>query len=395
MSKYLIGDIHGCANEFERLLSAIDFNPSKDELYLAGDLVCRGNASVRVIDLAIKHQAQVVLGNNDLRLICLIHGGLPVLERDQVADVMSLDPRKQRYYADYLVSLPLVIAEDEFYLTHASLEPHWSHEQIVTYAKQSQEFIASLSHKQRGYLLGFKYFHHMLQDLSLAQLERRAPQVDFTRMPLVPSTYASLYGVNPQDKQLTTPWLTGSWETDAEFRQFAEMMMVFTVARYKQIRLPQQAGILYPHTSHQAAQFADLQNVQANLGSVLVRDPLQPYADFNLEIRNTSVIDYQQFTYPWFAFKQMHAYLSQHHTEFISHNPNLTLTGFDRPVYFGHWHIGTCVSLPAGIIGTDSSCVEGGYLSAYALPESKVDMQDTNTLLSLAQPIAKVKRLVV
>ncbi|MBL3529571.1 MAG: metallophosphoesterase, partial [gamma proteobacterium endosymbiont of Lamellibrachia anaximandri] len=42
MAAYAIGDIQGCYDELQRLLAFIEFDPSKDKLWLAGDIVNRG-----------------------------------------------------------------------------------------------------------------------------------------------------------------------------------------------------------------------------------------------------------------------------------------------------------------------------------------------------------------
>ena len=42
MTTYVIGDIQGCLTEFTKLLTKIRFDPSKDTLWLTGDLVNRG-----------------------------------------------------------------------------------------------------------------------------------------------------------------------------------------------------------------------------------------------------------------------------------------------------------------------------------------------------------------
>ncbi len=42
MALYLIGDIQGCDEALERLLTHIAFSPSRDTLYLLGDLINRG-----------------------------------------------------------------------------------------------------------------------------------------------------------------------------------------------------------------------------------------------------------------------------------------------------------------------------------------------------------------
>ena len=49
MALYFIGDIQGCDAALQRLLDTLDFSPSRDTLYLLGDLVNRGPASAQVL----------------------------------------------------------------------------------------------------------------------------------------------------------------------------------------------------------------------------------------------------------------------------------------------------------------------------------------------------------
>jgi bis(5'-nucleosyl)-tetraphosphatase (symmetrical) len=46
---YLIGDLQGCDAPFQRLLESVNFSPSRDTLYLLGDLVNRGPDSLAVL----------------------------------------------------------------------------------------------------------------------------------------------------------------------------------------------------------------------------------------------------------------------------------------------------------------------------------------------------------
>ena len=46
---YLVGDIQGCAPALARLLDALAFSPSRDRLYVLGDLVNRGPASLATL----------------------------------------------------------------------------------------------------------------------------------------------------------------------------------------------------------------------------------------------------------------------------------------------------------------------------------------------------------
>jgi hypothetical protein len=64
----VIGDIHGCADEFEELLALLAPKP-EDQLFLLGDLVNRGPDSHRVIETARSRGAKSLLGNHELRLL--------------------------------------------------------------------------------------------------------------------------------------------------------------------------------------------------------------------------------------------------------------------------------------------------------------------------------------
>ena len=63
-----VGDIHGCAWEFERLLEKLELTPY-DRLILLGDLINRGPDSARVIALARRHAHRSLLGNHEQRLL--------------------------------------------------------------------------------------------------------------------------------------------------------------------------------------------------------------------------------------------------------------------------------------------------------------------------------------
>eukprot|EP00906_Rhabdomonas_costata_P030966 RCo043769 len=65
----IIGDIHGCIEEFEELLAKVNFVPEMDILVLTGDLVGKGPAPLKVIDKAISLKAWLTLGNHDYSLL--------------------------------------------------------------------------------------------------------------------------------------------------------------------------------------------------------------------------------------------------------------------------------------------------------------------------------------
>ncbi|MFT5837464.1 MAG: hypothetical protein ACI9ZV_000969 [Candidatus Azotimanducaceae bacterium] len=76
-----IGDVHGCANEFEELLNALELK-SEDRVIQVGDLVNRGPDSHRVIELARHYKVESILGNHELRLLTARQKNKPSLLKD-------------------------------------------------------------------------------------------------------------------------------------------------------------------------------------------------------------------------------------------------------------------------------------------------------------------------
>ena len=76
-----IGDVHGCADEFEELLEALELTP-KDRVIQVGDLVNRGPDSRRVIELARQYNVEAIVGNHELRLLEAWRNNKPSLLKD-------------------------------------------------------------------------------------------------------------------------------------------------------------------------------------------------------------------------------------------------------------------------------------------------------------------------
>ena len=59
MRTVIVGDIHGCINEWEKLLGAVSFDRTADQLILLGDLMDRGPNSYGVYCKAVSLQEQM------------------------------------------------------------------------------------------------------------------------------------------------------------------------------------------------------------------------------------------------------------------------------------------------------------------------------------------------
>jgi bis(5'-nucleosyl)-tetraphosphatase (symmetrical) len=128
LATYAIGDIQGCYDEFAGLLGKIAFDPSRDRLWIVGDLVNRGPNSLGVIRLvrSLGDAAVVVLGNHDLHLLAIHYGGHSIKSGDTFQDVLMAHDAEEN--CRWLRRLPL-LADDErlgYVMTHAGVPHIWS-----------------------------------------------------------------------------------------------------------------------------------------------------------------------------------------------------------------------------------------------------------------------------
>jgi bis(5'-nucleosyl)-tetraphosphatase (symmetrical) len=131
MARYAIGDIQGCYQQFSELISLIDFNPSKDVLYLVGDLVNRGPQSLEVIKWVYKHQDAIinVLGNHDIYLLARYNHLVKADADDTLSDLLR-DKQIPRYI-DWLRTAPLVFHDNEYILVHAGVYPRLNFTELL------------------------------------------------------------------------------------------------------------------------------------------------------------------------------------------------------------------------------------------------------------------------
>ena len=127
MRTLFIGDIHGCAREFERLLNELAFRRDTDRLYLTGDAFTRGADPAAVWSLIQQTGAEMVLGNHDFRLRDRLRGFLsgapiPARWRNELQTLEALAPMADTLLP-WLESLPLWIDEPGYLLVHAGINP--------------------------------------------------------------------------------------------------------------------------------------------------------------------------------------------------------------------------------------------------------------------------------
>ncbi len=122
---YLVGDVQGCAGALDRLLDSIDFSPSRDRLYVLGDLVNRGPASLatlrRLRDLGAA--ATCMLGNHDWHLLAVAAGIRPRHRSDTLDDILDA-PDREAWLA-WLRERRMAVFENGWLMLHAGVVPQW------------------------------------------------------------------------------------------------------------------------------------------------------------------------------------------------------------------------------------------------------------------------------
>lgn len=183
MTDYAIGDIQGCYDRLLDVLSSIGFSPSRDRLWVAGDLINRGPSSLSTLRYieSLEGAAEVVLGNHDLHLLAVALGGHPLKGKDTLADILEA-PDCDRLL-EWLRQQKLCVYDParDLLMSHAGLPHIWSVEQALGYAKEVASVI-------RGPEASY-YFEHMYGNVpenwqaSLTGMERwRIITNYFTRM---------------------------------------------------------------------------------------------------------------------------------------------------------------------------------------------------------------------
>ena len=136
MATFLIGDVQGCDAALARLLEKIGFSPSRDTLYLLGDLVNRGPESAGVLRrvMALQGSAHCLLGNHDLSLLAVAHG-LRAPHRNDTMDSVLLAPEREAML-DWLRQQRMAISAHGWLMVHGGVLPQWDAGQVLRLAAE-------------------------------------------------------------------------------------------------------------------------------------------------------------------------------------------------------------------------------------------------------------------
>lgn len=147
----IIGDVHGCADELEQLLTVLGYDADAAGVYrhpqrsliFVGDLIDRGPGQLRVLEIVKAASdagaAQVVMGNHEFNAIAYhtqgSSGGDDYLRahskknmKQHAAFLEQLSDEQKLHYLDWFLSIPLWLDLGDLRVVHAC----WHDESIQT-----------------------------------------------------------------------------------------------------------------------------------------------------------------------------------------------------------------------------------------------------------------------
>ena len=146
MATYAIGDVQGCNDELQALLSRLKFGRARDRLWFVGDLVNRGPDSLGTLRFArsLGDAAVAVLGNHDLHLLCVAGGHARKRDDDTLDELLAAPDAPE--LLDWLRTRPLMHVERGYAMVHAGLLPQWSIQTAMTLACEVQDALRAPSY---------------------------------------------------------------------------------------------------------------------------------------------------------------------------------------------------------------------------------------------------------
>lgn len=156
MSTYVIGDVQGCFNAFQRLLKTIEFDPNIDSIIFAGDLIARGENSLGIMHWVLQNSnvCQAVLGNHDLNFLAVSMGLRQMETKDKIASLLN-DSRLDEIISWYrYCPLVLDLPEHNALIVHAGI---WPDLKLETLLEESGHFESALRNFSWQNLLKLMY----------------------------------------------------------------------------------------------------------------------------------------------------------------------------------------------------------------------------------------------
>lgn len=145
MVDYAIGDIQGCYDQLQHLLTHINFNDRADRLWLVGDLINRGPKSLEVLEFVknLPIAANITLGNHEIYFLNRLFGSIAANKDDGLETLLGSS--KAQELGRWLSKQPLLAYSSELNIVmcHAGIAPQWSLTAAKRYANEVEKALAT------------------------------------------------------------------------------------------------------------------------------------------------------------------------------------------------------------------------------------------------------------
>jgi len=145
VATYAIGDIQGCLAPLQCLLDKIAFDPARDKLWLAGDLINRGPDTLATLRFlyGMRDSLCVVLGNHDLHFLAVAAGVRQPGQYDTLNELLAAPDCAELVHWLCQQRLLYHDATLGFTMVHAGIPPQWDLVQAQAYAREVEAVLQS------------------------------------------------------------------------------------------------------------------------------------------------------------------------------------------------------------------------------------------------------------
>ena len=145
MTRYAVGDIQGCLTPLQCLLDRVAFNPNKDQLWLAGDLINRGPDSLETLRFIkqLGECTRIVLGNHDLHFLAVAYGVIEQHKSDTLTPLLKANDCNE--LVQWLRQQHMLYSDPggDYSMVHAGIPPIWNLQQAQNYAIEVESILQS------------------------------------------------------------------------------------------------------------------------------------------------------------------------------------------------------------------------------------------------------------
>lgn len=138
----VIGDIHGCLNTLQNLVSNIHRTYPTIEIYCVGDLIDRGNFSYEVVEFVNSEKIKFTPGNHDLMMYYFIKHptneiGRPWPHNGYEPTLISYNDHFEKLNAhlDFIINSPLYYNLNDCFISHAGISRHMKNQLPKNFAE--------------------------------------------------------------------------------------------------------------------------------------------------------------------------------------------------------------------------------------------------------------------